>query len=197
MKIVSVKFVKSYASAASVPKVTQKEIAIVGRSNVGKSSFINYLTNSKIAKTSSTPGKTRLINFFDINDGEFFLVDLPGYGYAKVSKEAQMNWGEEIENYISGSKNIKLILLLVDIRHKPNAFDIQMAHYLNYYKIPYIVIATKADKVSKSQINIQKNMIAATLKLGIDDIYPVSALKRQGAELVLEKLDQFVKGKNK
>lgn len=126
-------------------------IAMVGRSNVGKSSLINSLcANNKLARISSSPGKTRLINFFDVNDGSFYLVDLPGYGYAKVSKQEQANWAGLIEGYLS-SGAVTHIFLLVDIRHAPTEGDRQMLQWIIYYGVPFTLIATKGDKLPKSR----------------------------------------------
>ena len=126
------------------------QIAMVGRSNVGKSSLINSLCrNSKLARISASPGKTRLINYFRINDS-FYLVDLPGYGYAKVSKAEQESWGKLMESYLSGG-SVSHIFMLIDIRHEPTAADKQMLEWIIYYGIPYTLIATKADKLSRSK----------------------------------------------
>ena len=132
------------------PEPLPCEIAIVGKSNVGKSSLINCLTNNrKLAKTSSQPGKTRLVNFFLLNRA-FYLVDLPGYGFAKASKEEQKSWGELIERYLASGR-VKHLLMLIDIRHAPTQDDLQMFRYLIYYGIPYTLVATKADKIAKSK----------------------------------------------
>ena len=132
------------------PAPMTSEIAIVGRSNVGKSSLINHICNNKkLAKTSSTPGKTRLINFFAINDS-FYIVDLPGYGFAKTSKTEQSEWGNLMEKYLSSGR-VKHLFLLLDIRHEPTQDDARMFEYIVYYGIPFTIIATKADKISKSK----------------------------------------------
>lgn len=192
MKIASVKFHNSYVSFERVENVSTPEIAFVGRSNVGKSSFINYLVNSNIAKTSSSPGKTRLINYFDVNNGSFFLVDLPGYGFARASQSDQDKWKSMIEGYFENSKNLKHILLLLDIRIEPTIKDLQMANYLNFYKIPYTPVLTKCDKLSRSQMNIQKRKIASKLKVGVDNFFCVSANARFGREEILARFDQFI-----
>ena len=190
MIIKNVKFLKSDTKADY--SFGLPEIAIVGRSNVGKSSLINYLTNSKIAKTSSTPGRTRLINYFEINGGQFLLVDLPGYGYAKTDKNMKNNWGSMIEPYILNNKNIKNILLLVDSRIVPTNDDKQMMQFLLYYQIPFTIIATKVDKLSKSELGRNMQKIAETLKVGVGNIYPASATKRVGAEEILNRITQFL-----
>lgn len=151
MIIKNAKFVVSLDSLTSFPGQGMPEIALAGKSNVGKSSLINSLVrNSKLARTSSEPGKTRLINFYSINQ-EMLLVDLPGYGFAKASKNEKQKWGAMIEGYLEGSSNLKHVLQLVDIRHDPTADDIMMVNYLRHYKIPFTVVATKADKLSKAQ----------------------------------------------
>jgi GTP-binding protein len=145
------------------------EFAFVGRSNVGKSSLINKLVNRKaLARTSQQPGKTQTINYFRLNDS-FYFVDLPGYGYAKVSKELQAKWGKMIERYLLKSKQLKLIFQLVDIRHEPSAGDKQMHDWIAANKLPSIVLVTKADKVSRSQISKQLAMIRKELKLKASD----------------------------
>jgi len=151
MKIRSGRFVTSLDQLKSFPGRGLPEIALVGKSNVGKSSMINRLAgNSKLARTSSEPGKTRLINFYS-SIQEMLLVDLPGYGFAKASKNEKQKWGAMIEGYLEGSTNLKHVLQLVDIRHDPTADDIMMVNYLRHYKIPFTIVATKADKLSKAQ----------------------------------------------
>lgn len=190
MKIKNVKFLKSGVVADDTFNLP--EIAIVGRSNVGKSSLINYLTNSKIAKTSSTPGRTRLINYFEINNGEFILVDLPGYGYAEANKSTKSNWGSMIEPYILNNKNLKNILLLVDSRHKPSVEDKDMMKFLLYYNLPFTIVATKIDKLSKAELNKNLTMLAVELKVGVGNIYPVSATKRIGMGNLMDRISQFI-----
>jgi GTP-binding protein len=136
------------------------EIALVGRSNVGKSSLINALCRqNKLARISASPGKTRMVNFFEINDA-FYLVDLPGYGYAKVSQREQAGWGKMIENYLSRSKQLKHLLFLMDIRHEPSQGDKQMAYWLEHYRIPCTIVATKADKVTRSQRKLNADKLS-------------------------------------
>lgn len=192
MKIKTSKFVKSLLTKLT-PSSTP-EIAMVGRSNVGKSSLINFLTNAKIAKTSSKPGKTRLINYFDINNGQFYLVDLPGYGFALTSKSESEQWGKMIEGYLAGNENLKNILFLLDIRHRPSADDRKMLSYMVFYNIPFTVVATKCDKLSRSQVNLNKQMLASELKIGKDNIYCVSSDKRTGDVELLARISQFVEG---
>lgn len=191
MKIISSDFVTSVANYKNIKK-DYDEIAFVGRSNVGKSSLINFLCNRKaLAKTSSTPGRTRLVNYFLINK-DFYFVDLPGYGFAKGYKEEQIGWQFLIEGYLQNSNRIKLICVLLDIRRVPSEDDIQMIKYLQHYNIPFIIIATKCDKFSKAQQGVAIQKLAQQLKVGIKDVYPVSALNKTGREMVLEKFDQFI-----
>lgn len=169
------------------------EIAFAGRSNVGKSSLLNLLTNRKtLARVSSAPGKTRTINFYLINN-EFRIVDLPGYGYAKVSKSVSEGWGDMMEKYLSSRDNLLKVVQLVDIRHKPTAQDVQMYDYLKHYGLDGIVIATKADKVSSNEAQKCLKVIRETLDLSKNDILiPVSALKKKGTEKLLEELDEIL-----
>lgn len=143
-------FVTSCSTGSPYPQETACEIAVVGKSNVGKSSLINCLcNNNKLAKTSATPGKTRLINYFLINRA-FYLVDLPGYGFAKTGKTEQESWGELIETYLKSGR-VKHLFLLIDIRHEPTEYDRMMLNWVIYYGIPYTVVATKADKIAKTK----------------------------------------------
>ena len=175
------------------PPENLKEIAFAGRSNVGKSSLLNLLTGrKKLARVSGSPGKTRTINFYVINN-EFRIVDLPGYGYAKVSKSVSEQWGDMMEKYLSGRQNLIKVIQLVDIRHAPSRQDVEMYEYLRYYGLDGIVVATKADKVSKNQIPRQLKQIRQTLGLGKDDIViPVSALKRTGYDELLNVIEELL-----
>lgn len=186
MKIVKAEFLTSAVKASQYPPEDLPEIAFAGRSNVGKSSLINLLMNrKKLAKVSQNPGKTRTINFFNVNDA-FRIVDLPGYGYAKVSKSEAEKWGPMMEAYLSSRPNLLKVLQLVDVRHAPSAQDRQMYEYLQYYGLDGIVIATKADKVSRNELAKNISVIRRDLKLGPDDIViPVSALNKTGTEEVL------------
>ena len=189
------KITKSDIEAVAVkpsqyPPDNLKEIAFAGRSNVGKSSLLNLLTGrKKLAKVSGSPGKTRTINFYVINDS-FRIVDLPGYGYAKVSKSMSQEWGGMIEQYLQTRQNLLKVVQLVDIRHEPSKQDVEMYEYLRYYGLDGIVVATKADKVSRNQIQKQIRQIRKTLKLGEDDlVIPVSALNRTGYEDLLDVIE--------
>ncbi|MGI6730650.1 MAG: ribosome biogenesis GTP-binding protein YihA/YsxC [Anaerovoracaceae bacterium] len=175
------------------PEDNLKEIAFVGRSNVGKSSLLNLLVNRKnLARVSGSPGKTRTINFYRIND-EFRIVDLPGYGYAKISKSIIENWGDMIEGYLSNRQGLIGVVQLVDIRHKPTAQDIQMYQWLKHYGLDGLVVATKADKLSRNEIFKNLNAIRKTLELSQEDkIIPVSSLKRTGYEDLLHELDKLL-----
>lgn len=144
------------------------EIAFAGRSNVGKSSLINHLTQKKdLAKVSSTPGKTQLINFFDI-DESFALVDLPGYGFAKISKETREKWGDLIQGYLENRKTLKLIILLIDLRHPPTIEDIAFAKWALHFNKPLLIVFTKSDKLSKNEVisHCQRNFTLLTKEIG-------------------------------
>lgn len=175
------------------PPENLKEIAFAGRSNVGKSSLLNLLTGrKKLAKVSGSPGKTRTINFYVINDA-FRIVDLPGYGYAKVSKSISQDWGDMIERYLETRPNLLKVVQLVDIRHEPSKQDVEMYEYLRYHGLDGIVVATKADKVPKNKIPAQIKQIRQTLKLGREDIViPVSALKKTGYEELLDVIETLL-----
>ncbi len=178
------------------PVTGYTEVAFVGRSNVGKSSIINTLVNRRnLARVGSTPGKTRQINFFNINDN-LYLVDLPGYGFANVSKEMKASWENIIETYLYSRKEsrLKLIVLLVDIRHSPSKGDITMHQWLRGYGVNTLIVATKADKISRSQINIRLNDIRKTLQLdnGVK-VIPFSSENRQGLENVWEVIEENLK----
>lgn len=176
-----------YASDCSLP-----EICVAGRSNVGKSTFINMLAGqSKLARTSSTPGRTRLINIFDFNNGMFRLADLPGYGYALASKSDREDWGALMEGYLQYSPNLRHTLLLVDSRHLPTRQDEEMTEYLYYYRMPFTVIATKCDKLKKSALSRNISDIASALKIGRDNIIAVDA-SGTGRDAVLNKIESIL-----
>ncbi len=177
------------------PEDNMPEIAFAGRSNVGKSSLLNLLTNRKsLARVSGSPGKTRTINFYKINK-VFRIVDLPGYGYAKVSKGMSKEWGPMMEEYFQKRQGLKKVIQLVDIRHAPSAQDVQMYEYLRHYGLDGIVVATKADKVSRNEMQKTLAVIRKTLQLGTEDIIiPVSALKRTGQDKLLEEMEKLLEG---
>ena len=179
--------------ASQYPDDTMPEIAFAGRSNVGKSSLLNLLTGRKsLARVSGSPGKTRTINFYKIND-TFRIVDLPGYGYAKVSKSMSRDWGPMMEEYFQKRKGLKKVIQLVDIRHAPSAQDVQMYRYLRHYGLDGIVAATKADKVSRNEMQNCISQIRKTLELGNEDlVIPISALKRTGHDKLLEIMEEIL-----
>ena len=190
MKIKDATFITSVASADKFYKTDKPIIAVAGKSNVGKSSLINMLANKKkLAKTSVTPGRTRLINYFDF--GEFVLADLPGYGFAKVSKEEKKKWGALLETFLS-TQNIRLLLSLVDIRHDPTADDKMMVNYLYHYAVPFVLVATKADKLGKTKIKPRLKEIAASLRVGIGDITASSAENGLGKSEIFSAIEQVI-----
>ena len=190
MKITKAEFITSVAQKNKFYKTDKPIIAIAGKSNVGKSSLINMLANrKKLAKTSVTPGRTRLINYFDF--GEFVLADLPGYGYAKVSKEEKKKWADLLESFLATEK-ISLLISLVDIRHNPTEDDKLMVNYLYHYRIPFVLVATKADKIGKTKIIPNLKTISADLKVGIDDITATSAQTGYGKEKVLDLIEKAI-----
>ena len=177
---------------SKLPENLLPEFAFAGRSNVGKSSLINKLVNRKaLARMSSQPGKTQTINFFLLN-GEFYFVDLPGYGYAKVSKELQAKWGKMIERYLTRSRQLRLIFLLVDIRHEPSAGDKQMYEWVKSNEIPAVIIATKADKINRSQLNKQLAMIRKELGGAKEPIIPFSKETGQGYDEVWKVMEEYL-----
>ena len=195
MIIKSVEFLTSAVRKEQYPPEGVPEIAFAGRSNVGKSSLINLLMNrKKLAKVSQNPGKTRTINFFTVNDS-FRIVDLPGYGYAKVPKAEAEKWGPMMEAYLSGRPDLLKVVQLVDVRHAPSAQDRQMYEYLQYYGLDGLVVATKADKVSRAELNRNLAVIRRELKLKKGDrVIPVSALNKTGTEEVLSAMEEILAG---
>ena len=182
-------FVTSSGTEGSYPAPLPCEIAIVGKSNVGKSSLINLLCNKqKLAKTSASPGKTRLVNFFLLNKA-LYLVDLPGYGFAKASKAEQKSWGELLDRYLSSGR-VKHILMLIDIRHAPTQDDLQMFRYLIYYGIPYTLVATKADKIARSKCRQEANRRAKELGAPPFAI-PYSSESGEGKAELLQRIGQI------
>ena len=193
MKITSVDFVTSAVRKSQYPEDKKAEFLMIGRSNVGKSSFINTLVNRKnIARISSIPGKTQTLNFFLINYN-FYLVDVPGYGFAKVSKSLKNKFGVIIEDYLKDRKNLKMVFMLVDFRHKPTNDDVLMYDYLKYYKIPVTIIATKSDKVSKNSYMKNEKIIRETLNLDEnDDIILFSSVSKLGKQDVYQKIENII-----
>lgn len=175
---------------SKLPENTRMEVAFAGKSNVGKSSLINALMNRKAyARTSQQPGKTQTINFYNINDAMYF-VDLPGYGYAKVSKEVKEKWGKMIDGYLKGSKVLRIVFLLVDIRHEPGQNDVDMYRWCLEYGFNPIVIATKSDKISRGQLARQVSVIRKKLDcVEGTPIIPFSALNKSGREEIWEYIE--------
>lgn len=184
---------KMAAVPSQYPEGDIPEIAFAGRSNVGKSSLLNLICGrKKLAYVSGNPGKTRTINFFNVSD-IFRIVDLPGYGYAKVSKTVSRDWGDMMETYFQNRPQLKKVVQLVDIRHEPTAQDIQMYGYLRYYGLDGIVAATKSDKVPANQIKKYVDDIRTALELSEDDkVIPVSALNRKGHEKLIDEVLKIV-----
>lgn len=178
---------------SKLPVNTKPEFAFAGKSNVGKSSLINALMNRKsLARTSAQPGKTQTINYYNINN-ELYFVDLPGYGYAKVSEEIKAKWGKMIEDYLHKSKQLQVVFLLIDIRHKPSENDCLMYQWMKDQGYAPIVIATKLDKISKNQVAKQIKLIRETLEADKDTvIIPFSALSKQGRDEIYAILDGFL-----
>lgn len=191
IKKVELETVCGYTSV--LPENTKPEIAFAGKSNVGKSSLINALMNRKsLARTSSQPGKTQTINFYNIND-EMYLTDLPGYGFAKVSQSEKEKWGKMIEKYLNTSKQLRAVFLLIDIRHDPSANDRQMYDWMVYQGFHPIIIATKLDKINRSQV--QKHVKAIKVGLNVQPdtvIIPFSATTKQGRDEIWELMDQII-----
>ena len=178
------KFIASVFSTAELPKERLPEVVLCGRSNVGKSSFINSLFNRKnLAKTSSTPGKTRSINYYNI-DSKFYVVDLPGYGYAKISQSERKKWGNLINDFFSVSKHIQLTIHLIDSRHQPTELDITFNDMLRKLNIPYIVLLNKSDKLKQSEYSIAKKKVIGTFPELIlnENLFYFSSIKGTGSK---------------
>lgn len=194
MRVKNASYVKGAASYAQCIVSELPQVAVAGKSNVGKSSFINYLVgDGKLARTSKLPGRTRLINYFLVNtdvSGEFLLADLPGYGFAKVSDAEKQRWADLLEQYLAKESSIVTVLFLVDIRHDPTKDDAVMYNYLFKNDLPFVVLATKADKLPKSQVKNRCRSIANFFKLGEANVLPVSSANKTGLEAVLAKLEQ-------
>lgn len=186
------KFEISAVRPAQYPKNDLPQIVLVGKSNVGKSSFINTMLNRKaLARTSNTPGKTRQINFYNIDDN-FYFVDLPGYGYSKLSKEEQVNMGKFIEDYLQKCQNISLIILLLDIRHNPTNDDIHMLDYIKRTNLPFMLVANKADKIAVTKVGSEIEKIKNFLGLSFTTILPFSAERKIYSDDVWKHLENFI-----
>ncbi len=192
MIIKSAEFVLSAVRQNQYPTEGGREVAFVGRSNVGKSSLINKLLNRRrLAHTSSQPGKTQTINFYHINQA-FYFVDLPGYGYAKVAKEQKSTWGAMIEEYLLKRPQLVLVLMLVDLRHPPTKLDVATAEWLLHIGRPFVVVATKADKLSRAVQAKNASVIRKELGLSVDSLIATSAETGYGIEAVWERIEQAV-----
>ena len=185
MKIESSDLTHIAVRTSQYPEQNKDEFLLVGKSNVGKSSFINtILCRKNFARTSSKPGKTQTLNFYLVNDN-FYIVDVPGYGYANVSKAQQKKFGLMIEEYLTTRENLKLVFMLIDFRHKPGENDILMYDYLKYYNLPVTIIATKYDKVKSSKKDKQEKIIRETLKIKEEDnLILFSSITKKGREEV-------------
>ncbi len=191
LKITNAEFITSAADEKGFLKSEKPVIAVAGKSNVGKSTFINMLANrNKLAKTSNTPGRTRLVNYFDF--GEFVLADLPGYGFAQVSKIEKEKWGKTMDAFFARQQGIAHVLLLADIRHNPTAEDLQMASFLHHYTIPFTVVCNKSDKLGKTRIKPRAKEVANAFALGEGNVIAISAEKRVGTEKILALLSDVL-----
>lgn len=193
MKVNSVELIVSAVRRSQYPDLDLKEFLLLGRSNVGKSSFLNAICNrKKLARTSSTPGKTRNLNFYLINN-EFFFVDVPGYGYASVSKKEQKKFGLMIEEYLEKRTNLTRTYLLVDLRHKPSEDDMLMYKFLKYYNLPVTIVATKADKIAPSKKEKYQKVILDTLQLEMGDtFYTFSSETGEGKDVILKEIENLI-----
>ncbi len=191
MVIKNATFITSAATKAQFITPDKPMIAVCGKSNVGKSSFINMLANrKKLAKTSSAPGRTRLVNYFDF--GEFILADLPGYGFAKVSKMEKEKWAKTLDSFFKDKEKISHVFMLVDSRHDPTADDVQMIEFLHYHMLPFTVVLTKADKLSRMKVKEHIKAIAADLYLGASNLLATSSETGFGKDDVLAKIRSVI-----
>lgn len=190
MKIKNATFITSVADSGKFYKTNKPIIAVAGKSNVGKSSVINMLAgNGKLARTSVTPGRTRLINYFDF--GEFVLADLPGYGFAKVSKSEKDKWGKLMDDFLK-TEDLALLITLLDIRHDPTAEDFMMLNFLYHYAIPFVPVATKSDKLSKTRVKPAAAKIASAIKVGASDVIACSSVTGAGKDAILSAIEKAI-----
>lgn len=193
MKIKSSEFIKSGTDPSHYPEDDFPEVAFAGRSNVGKSSLINSLLGrKKLARTSNTPGRTRLINFFLVNN-EFFFVDLPGYGYARVPYEVKKSWGPMVEKYLKARKKLCLVILIIDIRREPSKDDLSLVGWLRFYGIKPLFVLTKVDKLSKNKVSEQRRRIAEILEVSVDELILFSSRTGEGKEHVWKSIGDSIK----
>lgn len=192
MQVKNPKFEISAVSKKQYPKGNRPEIVLVGKSNVGKSSFINTMLNRKnLARTSNTPGKTRQINFYNVDDN-FYFVDLPGYGYSKMSKELQVSSGKYIEEYLEEGSNIRLIIFLVDIRHKPTEDDKLMYDYILKSNLPFIILANKADKIAPTKVDGEVDIIKEEFGISYSVLLPFSSERKIYTENVWKEIEKYL-----
>ena len=192
MIVKNAKFEISAVSPKQYPKNDLPQIVLVGKSNVGKSSFVNTMTNRKnLARTSNTPGKTRQINFYNI-DEKFYFVDLPGYGFSKMSKEEKVTSGKFIEDYLSKCNNIALIMLVLDIRHKPTGDDFLMYDYILRTNMPFVVVTNKADKIAITKVDEAVNVVKEYLGISYSPIYPFSAERKIYMDKIWEEIEKYL-----
>ena len=193
MKITSAELKIMATRRSQYPTDLKNEFLLVGRSNVGKSSFINTLLERKnLARTSSHPGKTQTLNFYLVN-GDFYLIDVPGYGYAETSKKRREKFGKMIEEYLETRKELKRVFMIIDFRHKPTEDDVLMYNFLKYYNLPVTIVATKADKIGASKKDKCKKQITDTLDLVVgDDLVIFSSITKEGREEILKKLEDLI-----
>ena len=192
MKITSAELKIMATRRSQYPEDMKSEFLLVGRSNVGKSSFINTLLGRKnLARTSSHPGKTQTLNFYEVNK-EFYLIDVPGYGYAEVSKKRREKFGKMIEEYLETRKQLKRVFMIVDFRHKPTEDDVLMYNFLKYYNLPVTIVATKADKIGASKKDKCKKQITDTLDLVVgDDLVIFSSVTKEGKDKVMKTIEDL------
>ena len=192
MKITSAELKIMATRRSQYPEDMKSEFLLVGRSNVGKSSFINTLLGRKnLARTSSHPGKTQTLNFYEVNK-EFYLIDVPGYGYAEVSKKRREKFGKMIEEYLETRKQLKRVFMIVDFRHKPTEDDVLMYNFLKYYNLPVTIVATKADKIGASKKDKCKKQITDTLDLVVgDDLVIFSSVTKEGKDKIIKTIEDL------
>jgi GTP-binding protein len=192
MKVISAEYVKSALTPKDYPKEPFPEVAFAGRSNVGKSSLINALLNKKnLARISSTPGKTQTINFFKVNQNLFF-VDLPGYGFAHVPIEVRKRWRPMVEEFLKEDSRLKLVILIIDARRDPNPEDATLLEWFRHYTLPFLVVMTKVDKVSRNEAGKRKHELIRFFGLTEDKIIPFSAVTGEGRERIWKRIEEAI-----